>query len=73
MISYGRIDVVRHVVLFRWNPEATAEDVSRIEEALGELPSKIPAIEAYRFGSDLGLGNGKADFATDASIRSTSP
>jgi Stress responsive A/B Barrel Domain len=51
------------VVLFRWKPEATAEDVSRVEEALHQLPSKIPCIKAYRFGRDLGVQDGNADFA----------
>jgi len=28
--------VLRHVALFRWKPEATAEDVSKVEAALRE-------------------------------------
>jgi hypothetical protein len=55
--------VLRHVVLFRWKPEATAEDVSRVEAALHQLPTKIPCIKAYRFGRDLGVQDGNADFA----------
>jgi stress responsive alpha/beta barrel protein len=55
--------MVRHVVLFRWKPETTAEDVSRIEAALRQLPEKIPCIQTYRFGRDLGVQGGNADFA----------
>ncbi len=55
--------MLRHVALFRWKPEATAEDVSKIEAALRQLPAKIPSILSYRFGRDLGVQDGNADFA----------
>jgi Stress responsive A/B Barrel Domain len=55
--------MLRHVALFHWKPEATAEDVSKVEAALRELPGKIPCIQAYRFGRDLGVQDGNADFA----------
>jgi Stress responsive A/B Barrel Domain len=55
--------VVRHVALFHWKPETTAADVSRIEEALHQLPTKIACIQSYRFGRDLGIQDGNADFA----------
>jgi hypothetical protein len=55
--------MVRHVALFRWKPETTPEDVSRIEAALRKLPEKIPCIQSYRFGRDLGVQDGNADFA----------
>ena len=54
--------MVRHVALFRLKPEATSEDVSRLEAALRQLPAKIPCIQSYRFGRDLGLQAGNADF-----------
>lgn len=55
--------MLRHVALFRWKPETTAEDVSKVEAALHQLPAKIPCIQAYRFGRDLGVQDGNADFA----------
>ena len=55
--------MLRHIALFRWKPEATAEDVSKIEAALHQLPGKIPCIQCYRFGRDLGVQQGNADFA----------
>jgi hypothetical protein len=58
--------MVRHVALFRWKPETTAEDVVRVEEALRALPAKIPSIQSYRFGRDLGIQDGNADFAVVA-------
>ena len=54
--------MLRHGALFRWKPEATAEDVSKIEAALHQLPDKIPCIQSYRFGRDLGVQDGNADF-----------
>ncbi len=55
--------MLRHVALFRWKPETTAADISKLEAALHQLPSKIPCILAYRFGRDLGVQDGNADFA----------
>lgn len=55
--------MLRHVALFRWKPETTAADVSKIEAALHQLPSKIPCILSYRYGRDLGVVDGNADFA----------
>jgi hypothetical protein len=55
--------VLRHVALFRWKPETTAAEVSKVEAALHQLPSKIPCILAYRFGRDVGVQDGNADFA----------
>jgi stress responsive alpha/beta barrel protein len=54
--------VVRHVALFHWKPETTPADVSRVEEALHQLPNKIACIQAYRFGRDLGIQQDNADF-----------
>ena len=55
--------MLRHVALFHWKTEATAEDVSKVEAALRRLPGKIPCIQSYRFGRDLGVQKGNADFA----------
>lgn len=54
--------MLRHVALFRWKPETTEEDVSKVEAALRLLPAKIPCIQSYRFGRDLGVQDGNADF-----------
>ena len=54
--------MLRHIALFRWKPETTAADVSKLEAAMHQLPEKIPCIQSYRFGRDLGLQDGNADF-----------
>jgi hypothetical protein len=58
--------MVRHIALFRWKEGTTEADVSRVEEGLRPLPSQIPCIRAYRFGRDLGIQAGNADFAVVA-------
>lgn len=55
--------MVRHVALFNWKPETTAADVSKVEEALHQLPTRIACIQSYRYGRDLGVQEGNADFA----------
>jgi hypothetical protein len=41
----------RHVVLFKFKPGATAEQVKEIEKAFAELPSKIDSIKGYEWGT----------------------
>ncbi len=51
----------RHVVLFKFKPGATAEQVKEIEKAFAELPSKIDSIKGYEWGpseSVEGLNDG---------------
>ena len=51
----------RHVVLFKFKPEATADKVEEIEKAFAELPKKIPAVTGYEWGkseSVEGLNDG---------------
>ncbi|MCG8588138.1 MAG: Dabb family protein [Proteobacteria bacterium] len=55
--------MIRHVVLLRFSPEADDQDVARLCRALSSLPASVPEIRRYRFGSDLGLADGNADFA----------
>jgi len=40
----------RHVVLFKFKPEATADKVQEIEKAFAELPSKIDTVTGYEWG-----------------------
>ena len=44
--------VLRHVVMFGFKPEVTAEQVKAVEDAFGELPSKIDLIKDYEWGTD---------------------
>jgi hypothetical protein len=53
---------VRHVVVFRWQPDVTSDDVAAIDAALATLPARIPSLRAYHHGPDLGLGEGRWDY-----------
>ena len=44
--------VLRHVVMFGFKPEVTAEQVKAVEDAFGDLPSKIDLIKDYEWGTD---------------------
>ena len=51
----------RHVVLFKFKPEATADKVQEIEKAFAELPSKIDTVTGFEWGkseSVEGLNDG---------------
>ena len=41
---------VRHVVVFKYKPEATAEQIQQVTRAFGELRGKIPGITAFEHG-----------------------
>lgn len=58
--------MIRHVVVFSWKPEATAEQVEHIATELRKLAAGIPAVKAYACGSDAGINQGNYDFAVTA-------
>jgi hypothetical protein len=43
---------LRHVVLFKFKDGTTPEQVKAIEEAFGQLPSKIPEVVDYEWGTN---------------------
>lgn len=44
--------LLRHVVLFQFKDSAPKAEVQRVIEQFTELPSKIPAIAAFEYGTD---------------------
>ena len=56
----------RHVVMFRWREDATAEQKKTLEDRLNELPGVIPELRAYQIGGDAGVNDGNFDFAVVA-------
>lgn len=62
--------MLRHVALFRWTADTTADDVTAIAEGLAGLPSAIPGIRDFRFGPDAGINAKTADFAVVADFDS---
>lgn len=47
----------RHVVFFKFKPDATAGQIGEIEKAFAALPAKIPAIVAYEWGTSESVEN----------------
>jgi hypothetical protein len=58
--------MIRHVVLFRWTPDATAEQRRRVATELSRLPALVPSLRDYRLGVNLGLNPGNFEFAVAA-------
>src|ERR1039458_8690698 len=58
--------MIRHVVMFRWTPEATEEQKQQVAAELRRLPALLPVLRAYRVGPDLGLVEGNFEFAVVA-------
>ncbi|MCZ6671892.1 MAG: Dabb family protein, partial [Verrucomicrobia bacterium] len=52
--------LLRHVVLFKFKDEASEAQVNAIVEAFGNLPSKIPSVVEYQWGTDVSI-EGKAN------------
>lgn len=53
--------LLRHIVLFKFNENATADIVKNIEEAFADLQNQIPKIQSFEWGlnnSPEGLNNG---------------
>lgn len=61
--------LLRHVVLFKFKEDATQAQVNKIVEAFGELPSKIPSIVDYQWGTDVSI-EGKANGFTHCFLMS---
>ena len=56
-----REGVLRHVVVFRFLDNTSAEDIQRIEQAFARLPSQISSIRGFEWGvnnSPEGLNDG---------------
>lgn len=46
--------VLRHVVLFKFKPDAPPEKVRELEASFKELPKKIAEIEDFEWGRNIG-------------------
>lgn len=44
--------VLRHVVLFKFKENTSKEDIDKVEAAFSALPSKIPQIVGYEWGTN---------------------
>ena len=50
MTVYAQKEPVRHVVVFKYKPEATADQIKQITDAFRALQKSIPGITAFEHG-----------------------
>lgn len=58
-LSVSSAGWVKHVVMFRFKPEASEMDIAAIQLGLLDLPKKLPQIRDYELGVDLFLESGQ--------------
>jgi hypothetical protein len=58
--------VIRHVVLLTFVDAATDAQIQAVEDALSQLPGRLPQLKAYVIGRDLKLNDANATFAVAA-------
>ncbi len=58
--------MIRHVAVFRFNDDMTADAIDHIDEVLATLPDIVPEILAFRSGRDIGLTDGAWDYGVVA-------
>ena len=58
--------MIRHVVLFTWKPEATAEQKQAVHAELAKMPPAIDTIRAYKYGPDVGISPTNSDYVVVA-------
>ena len=54
--------MLRHVVLFQFKPETTAENIKDIEDAFCALPAQIEVIQEFEWGTDVSVENKSQGF-----------
>ena len=55
--------MLQHIVLMKFKPEVSAEDIDALERALDDLPNRIVEIQTYEFGRDVLHSARSWDFA----------
>jgi len=45
--------MIKHVVLAKFKPGVTADQIAELRKSLGALPGLIPEIKGYDFGQDV--------------------
>lgn len=55
--KYTHAGQIRHVVLFKFKDGTLPEDIAKVEKAFASLPSKIPQIAGFEWGTDCSVEN----------------
>ena len=54
--------MLRHVVLFKFNDDASDKQVKQVTDAFATVPKKIDAIKDFELGTDVSVENKAAGF-----------
>jgi len=60
--------MLTHVVLFKFKPETSKEDIQQLAAGLGNLPHAIAEIREFRFGIDVIHSERSYDFGLISSF-----
>jgi hypothetical protein len=60
--------MIRHIAVFRWAEGTTPEQIDAVARGLRALPEQVLSVRSYEVGADLGLGEGRWDFAVAATF-----
>ena len=55
--------MLQHVVLMKFKPEVSSDEIDALERALDDLPNRIVEIQTYEFGRDVLHSERSWDFA----------
>jgi len=55
-------NAIRHVVMFKWNEDVTAEHIEAVAAGLDNLVATINQIQDYKHGPDAGLSDQNHDY-----------
>jgi uncharacterized damage-inducible protein DinB len=58
--------VIRHIVLLTFADTATDAQIQAVHDGLSALPARLPQLQAYVIGRDIGINEGNATFAVTA-------
>jgi len=61
--------MIKHVVLLKFKPGVTEDDVQALEKGLDALPGAIPGILSYDFGRDIVRSERSFDFGLVSSFK----
>ncbi len=58
--------MLHHMVMFRFKPGTTQDQIGAITDGLASLPGQIEVLDDYRFGPDAGITEGSWDYGVSA-------
>lgn len=60
--------MLRHIVVMKFRSDADEKRIAEVQEGLGRLPDRIPEIDSYEFGRDIGRSDRSYDFSLVSSF-----